>query len=82
MIERRLQLSRAHAASALAAGLVRLGVKPGDRVTLYVLNSWAVDRQGLRAPSNRRGDRNPVNVMLMPLKIADVTKDCERKRDL
>ena len=26
--------------SALAASLVRLGVKPGDRVTLYAPNSW------------------------------------------
>jgi long-chain acyl-CoA synthetase len=64
--------------SALAANLVDLGVKPGDRVTLYAPNSWEwiVSYYGaLKAGAVI----NPVNVMLTPAEIAYVTRDCGAK---
>ena len=64
--------------NALAASLVELGVKPGDRVTLYAPNSWEwiVSYYGaLKAAAVI----NPVNVMLTPAEVAYVTKDCGAK---
>src|ERR1700751_4404339 len=64
--------------SALAASLVRLGIKAGDRVTLYAPNSWEwiVSYYGaLKAGAGI----NPVNVMLTPAEVAYVTKDCGAK---
>src|SRR5581483_11266587 len=55
-----------------------LGVKPGDRVTLYAPNSWEwiVTYYGaLKAGAVI----NPVNVMLTPAEVAYVTKDCGAK---
>ena len=51
--------------SALAASLVRLGVAPGDRVTLYAPNSWEwiVSYYGVLKTG---AVINPVNVMLTP----------------
>jgi len=64
--------------SALAASLVKLGTRPGDRVTLYAANSWEwiVSYYGaLKAAAVI----NPVNVMLTPSEVAYVTKDCGAK---
>src|SRR5579872_3685327 len=64
--------------NALGANLVKLGVKPGDRVTLYAPNSWEwiVSYYGaLKAGAVI----NPVNVMLTPAEVAYVTKDCGAK---
>ena len=64
--------------SALAGSLVELGVKPGDRVTLYAPNSWEwiVSYYGaLKAGAVI----NPVNVMLTPAEVAYVTEDCGAK---
>ena len=62
----------------VAGGLRRLGVAPGDRVTLYAQNSvewiasyYAIARAG--------GVINPVNVMLTPDEVAYVVKDCGAK---
>src|SRR5271157_5540549 len=63
---------------ALAASLVRMGIRAGDRVTLYAPNSWEwiVSYYGaLKAGAVI----NPVNVMLTPAEIAYVTKDCGAK---
>ena len=63
---------------ALAHSLVRLGVTPGDRVTLYAPNSWEwiVSYYGaLRAGAII----NPINVMLTPTEVAYVTRDCGAK---
>jgi len=64
--------------SALAASLVRLGVRPGDRVTLYAPNSWEwiVSYYGALKTG---AVINPVNVMLTPAEVAYVTKDCGAK---
>ncbi|MCW5659216.1 MAG: AMP-binding protein [Burkholderiaceae bacterium] len=64
--------------STLAAHLVRLGVHPGDRVTLYAPNSWEwiVSYYGaLKAGAVI----NPINVMLTPPEVAYVTRDCGAK---
>jgi long-chain acyl-CoA synthetase len=65
-------------ASALAGNLVKLGVKPGDRVTLYAPNSWEwiVSYYGALKTG---AVINPVNVMLTPAEVAYVTKDCGAK---
>ena len=63
---------------ALAQNLVKLGVKPGDRVTLYSPNSWEwiVSYYGaLKAGAII----NPINVMLTPPEVAYVTRDCAAK---
>ena len=60
---------------ALATSLTKLGVTPGDRVTLYAPNSWEwiVSYYGaLKAGAVI----NPINVMLTPAEVAYVTKDC------
>jgi long-chain acyl-CoA synthetase len=61
---------------ALAASLARLGVKPGDRVTLYAPNSWEwiVSYYGALKTG---AVINPVNVMLTPAEVAYVTRDCD-----
>src|SRR5271163_1889735 len=61
--------------SALAGSLVRLGVKPGDRVTLYAPNSWEwiVSYYGALKTG---AVINPINVMLTPTEVAYITKDC------
>jgi long-chain acyl-CoA synthetase len=64
--------------NALAVSLVKLGVEPGDRVTLYAPNSWewVVSYYGaLKAGAVI----NPVNVMLSPPEVAYVTRDCGAK---
>ena len=64
--------------SALAASLVRLGVKPGDRVTLYAPNSWEwiVSYYGVLKTG---AVINPVNVMLTPAEVAYVTQGLRRQ---
>jgi len=64
--------------NALAAGLVKLGVAPGDRVTLYAPNSWEwlVSYYGALKTG---AVINPVNVMLTPSEVAYVTRDCGAK---
>ena len=64
--------------SALAASLVRLGVAPGDRVTLYAPNSWEwiVSYYGILKTG---AVINPVNVMLTPAEVVYVTRDCAAK---
>src|ERR1700683_5055511 len=64
--------------NALAGSLVKLGIEPGDRVTLYSSNSWewilsycGVLKTGAVI--------NPVNVMLTPAEVAYVTRDCGAK---
>ena len=59
----------------LANALVGLGVRPGDRVTLYSFNGWewvvayyAVLKAG--------GIVNPLNVMLTPSEVSHVVNDC------
>jgi long-chain acyl-CoA synthetase len=59
----------------LANALVGLGVRPGDRVTLYSVNGWewvvayyAVLKAG--------GIVNPLNVMLTPSEVSHVVNDC------
>ncbi|HSW22825.1 MAG TPA: AMP-binding protein, partial [Burkholderiaceae bacterium] len=64
--------------STLAAHLAKLGVRPGDRVTLYAPNSWEwiVSYYGaLKAGAVI----NPINVMLTPAEVAYVTRDCGAK---
>jgi long-chain acyl-CoA synthetase len=63
---------------AMAASLVKLGVAPGDRVTLYAPNSWEwlVSYYG----SLKTGAViNPINVMLTPAEVAYITRDCGAK---
>ena len=64
--------------SALAASLVKLGIAPGDRVTLYAPNSWEwiVSYYGALKVG---AVINPINVMLTPAEVAYVTKDCSAK---
>ena len=60
---------------ALAASLARMGIKPGDRVTLYAPNSWEwiVSYYGALKTG---AVINPINVMLTPAEVAFVTRDC------
>ena len=60
----------------LANALIGLGVAPGDRVTLYGLNSaeWLV---GYHAIAKLGAVINPINVMLTPEEVVFVTGDCE-----
>jgi long-chain acyl-CoA synthetase len=64
--------------SALAASLVRRGVGPGDRVTLYAPNSWEwiVSYYGTLKTG---AVINPINVMLTPAEVVYVTRDCGAK---
>jgi long-chain acyl-CoA synthetase len=64
--------------NAVATSLVKLGVAPGDRVTLYAPNSWEwlVSYYG----SLKTGAViNPINVMLTPAEVAYITRDCGAK---
>ena len=59
----------------LAAALVVLGVKPGDRITLYSPNCWewiVSYYGGLMAGAVV----NPINVMLTPEEVGHIAKDC------
>ncbi len=60
---------------ALAASLARMGIRAGDRVTLYAPNSWEwiVSYYGALKTG---AVINPINVMLTPAEVAFVTKDC------
>src|SRR5271157_93889 len=60
---------------ALAASLVRMGIRVGDRVTLYAPNSWEwiVSYYGALKTG---AVINPVNVMPTPAEVAYVTRDC------
>ena len=62
----------------LAASLAKLGIRPGDRVTLYAPNSWEwlVSYYGALKTG---AVINPINVMLTPAEVAFVTKDCGAK---
>ena len=53
----------------------RMGIRPGDRVTLYAPNSWEwiVSYYGALKTG---AVINPINVMLTPAEVAYVTKDC------
>jgi long-chain acyl-CoA synthetase len=64
------------ASNRLANALIGLGVAPGDRVTLYGLNSaeWVI---GYHAIAKLGAVINPINVMLTPEEVAFVTRDCE-----
>ena len=61
--------------STLAASLGKIGIKPGDRVTLYASNSWEwiVSYYGTLKTG---AVINPINVMLTPSEVAYVTRDC------
>jgi long-chain acyl-CoA synthetase len=59
----------------LAGGLHELGVRPGDRVSLYSPNRWewvVAYHAALRAGAVV----NPINVMLTPEEVAFVLNDC------
>jgi long-chain acyl-CoA synthetase len=59
----------------VAAGLHALGVRPGDRVSLYSPNRWewvVAYHAALRAGAVV----NPINVMLTPEEVAFVLNDC------
>jgi long-chain acyl-CoA synthetase len=64
--------------NALAISLTKLGVAPGDRVTLYATNSWEwlVSYYGVLKTG---GVINPINVMLTPAEVGYVTRDCGAK---
>ena len=58
-----------------ANGLKALGVKKGDRVTLFAQNSaeWVISYIGI---AKAGGVINPVNAMLTADELAYVVKDC------
>lgn len=59
----------------VAGGLTQLGVRPGDRVSLYSLNRWewvVAYHSALRI----RAVVNPINVMLTTEEVAYVLADC------
>ena len=62
----------------LAYNLGKLGVAPGDRVTLYGPNSWEwiVSYYGTLKTG---AIINPINVMLTPPEVAYVTQNCGAK---
>jgi long-chain acyl-CoA synthetase len=64
--------------NALAISLTKLGVAPGDRVTLYATNSWEwlVSYYGVLKTG---GVINPINVMLTAAEVGYVTRDCGAK---
>jgi long-chain acyl-CoA synthetase len=64
--------------NAFAVSLTKLGIAPGDRVTLYAANSWEwlVSYYGTLKTG---AVINPINVMLTPGEVAYVTRDCGAK---
>ncbi len=62
----------------LANALVAMGIKPGDRVSLYSPNcwEWVVSYHGVLKTG---AVVNPVNVMLTPEEVEFVANDCEAK---
>jgi long-chain acyl-CoA synthetase len=64
--------------NALAISLTKLGVVPGDRVTLYAINSWEwlISYYGVLKTG---AVINPINVMLTPAEVGYVTRDCGAK---
>ncbi len=59
----------------VAGGLVQMGIRPGDRVSLYSPNRWewvVAYHAALRA----RAVVNPINVMLTTEEVAFVLADC------
>jgi long-chain acyl-CoA synthetase len=62
-------------AGRLANALTGLGIRPGDRVTLYSQNcwEWIVAYYGILKTG---AVVNPLNVMLTPSEVAYVTQDC------
>ncbi len=62
----------------LANGLVAMGIKPGDRVSLYSPNcwEWVVSYHGVLKTG---AVVNPVNVMLTPEEVEFVANDCGAK---
>ena len=64
--------------NALAISLTKLGVVPGDRVTLCATNSWEwlVSYYGVLKTG---AVINPVNVMLAAAEVGYVTRDCGAK---
>src|SRR2546423_6399797 len=61
-----------------ANGLKQLGVKKGDRVTLFAQNSWEWAVSYI-AIAKAGGVLNPVNAMLTADELAFVIKDCGAK---
>jgi long-chain acyl-CoA synthetase len=61
-----------------ANGLKALGIKKGDRVTVFAQNSpeWAISYHGI---AKAGGVINPVNAMLTADELAYVVKDCGAK---
>jgi long-chain acyl-CoA synthetase len=64
--------------NAFALSLTKLGIAPGDRVTLYAANSWEwlISYYGTLKTG---AVVNPINVMLTPAEVAYVTRDCGAK---
>ncbi len=62
-------------ACRLASVLTGLGIKPGDRVTLYSQNcwEWIVSYFGILKTG---AVVNPINVMLTPAEVGYVARDC------
>src|SRR5688572_26544765 len=62
-------------ACRLANALKGMGIKPGDRVTLYSGNcwEWIVSYYGILKTG---AVANPLNVMLTPTEVGYVTRDC------
>ncbi|HJY18255.1 MAG TPA: AMP-binding protein, partial [Xanthobacteraceae bacterium] len=67
-----------HLTNQAANGLRALGVRKGDRVTLFAPNSveWAISYIGI---AKAGGVINPVNAMLTAEELAYVVKDCSAK---
>ncbi len=59
----------------VAGGLAELGVRPGDRVSLYSLNRWEWV-VAYHAALRIRAVVNPINVMLTTEEVAYVLGDC------
>lgn len=62
----------------VAYGLAKLGVEPGDRVTLYGANSWEWIASYYGALKTG-AIINPINMMLTPAEVAYVTENCGAK---
>jgi long-chain acyl-CoA synthetase len=62
----------------LAQSLRRMGINPGDRVSIYSNNSWEWV-VSYYAISKLGGVINPINVMLKPEEVRYVVQDCGAK---